>query len=66
MKPRYQIVRLARKTKGFLAVIVDNRHPSGVSGLAVRWFASVEDAETHCKMAGAAYEVINQVIKEKK
>jgi hypothetical protein len=60
---RYQIVELARKTKGFSAVIVDNKHPSGVSGIPIQWFVSTEAAAANLQAAGRTFDIIKEVVK---
>jgi hypothetical protein len=47
MTTRFEIVIRKRAVKGFKAVIVDNQHPSGVAGVPVRNFKTVEDAVKH-------------------
>ena len=60
---RYQIVKLIKKHAGFKAVVVDNAHPSGCTGIPIRWFLDAEAAIAYCVAAKVAYEVIDQKVK---
>lgn len=60
MKPRYDVVEFKRQKHGFKAVIVDNQHPSGVSGVPIVWFKSVDDAVASCTKSGITFQVIKQ------
>lgn len=63
---RYQIIKLIKKRYGFQAVIVDNKHPSGIVGEPIQWFETVEKAVEKCVQAKVAYEVIDEVPAQKK
>jgi hypothetical protein len=43
--PRYEIIERKRAIHGLKFVIVDNEHPSGVKGLTVRNFKTLNDAK---------------------
>jgi hypothetical protein len=58
MTPRYDLVILKRAKKGFKVVLVDNRHPSGVTGIPVKWFVNVEVAKS--ELTGASYQILTQ------